>query len=151
MPKQTAPKEVGSSVKNGVDVKLYELKAKTKDSEGKVTEFTYTFPKLADEAKPEDVVKALSYKTSKGEEISGWSVALDYINTALKNAERSRKLAEINGVLKLREDPEKALTDMVNQMVVAFGIPREIADANVRAMFAQGTVAKESAKTEVPT
>jgi len=64
----------------------------------------------------------------------------DYANTAIKNEKRSAKLASINTVLKLREDPEKAFQDMVSQLVVGFGVPREIAEANVRAMLSQGNL-----------
>lgn len=149
MAKKSDPKNVGSGHYGDakIPVDLLELKAKTKDSDGKDTEFTYQYPHFPDSTKVDDVVRALAY-TSKKEAISGESVLLDYVNTALKNAARSSKLAEINGILKLREDPEAAIKNMVDQMVLAYGVPREMAEANVRALIAQGTASQKPA--EVP-
>lgn len=144
MPKTSAAKQVGQSTLNGVSVNLFELEAKTKvkDADGKEqeTKFTYQFPRFAETVSPDDLVKALEYKNSKGEVITGISVLRDYVNTAIKNEKRSSKLNEINTVLALRADPEKAMQDMIQQMVVGFGVPREIAEANVRAMLAKGNV-----------
>lgn len=153
MPKTSEPKNVGSGHYGDakVPVGLFELKAKTKDSDGKVTEFTYQFPKFSETTPIEAVVKSLEYTNSKKEVVSGESVLLDYVNVALKNAARSSKLAEINGILKLREDPEAAIRNMVDQMVLAYGVPREIAEANVRqlvAMGAENMKAAEAGKTE---
>jgi len=145
MPVKSDPKQVGSSNLNGVSVNLFELKAKTKDKDDKVTEFSYQFPKFGEDATKDDVVKALTYQNSKKETIDGWKVALDYINTALKNEKRSTKLAEINGILKLREDPEAAIRNMIDQMVLAYGVPREMAEANVRALIKQGAEAQAAA------
>lgn len=145
MPVKSEPKSVGTSTINGVSVGLFELNAKTKDKDNKVTEFTYQFPKFPATTSISDAVKALEYTNSKKETVSGESVLLDYVNTALKNEKRSTKLAEINGILKLREDPEAAIRNMIDQMVLAYGVPRDMAEANVRAMIAQGSVAKESA------
>jgi len=144
MPKKSEPKNVGSSAINGVAVDLLELAAKTKDADKNETAFTYQFPSFKSEVTVEDMVKALTYTNSKKEVISGVSVLRDYVNTALKNEKRSSKLAEINGILKLREDPEAAIKAMVDQMVLAYGVPREMAEANVRALIAQGSVAKEA-------
>lgn len=150
MPVKSEPKSVGSSQLNGVSVNLFELDAKTKDKDGKETKFSYQFPKFAPATTKDDVVKALTYTNSKKETVDGWDVALDYINTALKNEKRSTKLAEINGILKLREDPEAAIRNMIDQMVLAYGVPRDMAEANVRAMIAQGSVAKESSQENAP-
>lgn len=154
MPIKSEPKSVGNSTINGVSVNLFELNAKTKDKDDKVTEFTYQFPKFGKGTTKDDVVKALTYTDSKKNVIDGWDVALDYINTALKNEKRSTKLAEINGILKLREDPEAAIRNMIDQMVLAYGVPREMAEANVRALIAQGTqnaLATTSSETVAPT
>jgi len=140
MPKTSSAKQVGTSTLNGVSVNLFELEAKTKDKDGKETKFTYQFPRFADTVSEADLVKALEYKNSKGEVISGVSVLRDYVNVAIKNEKRSSKLNEINTVLALRADPEKAMQDMIQQMVVGFGVPREIAEANVKAMLAKGNV-----------
>ena len=140
MPKTVKAKQVGTSAINEVPVTLFQLDAKTKDSKGVETKFTYEFPKFADDVSLSDLVKALTYTNSKKEVITGESVLRDYANTAIKNEKRSAKLASINTVLKLREDPEKAFQDMVSQLVVGFGVPREIAEANVRAMLSQGNL-----------
>jgi hypothetical protein len=150
MPKVAKPRQVGTSAINGVSVELFELNAKTKDSEGNKTEFTYQFPQFPNTTSRDDVVKALTYQNSKKETVDGWSVLLDYANSALKNEKRSAKLNEINGILKLREDPEAAINGMVEQMVTAYGVPREMAEANIRAMIAQGTF-KLPGSTEQPT
>jgi hypothetical protein len=143
MPKVAKPRQVGTSAINGVSVELFELDAKTKvkDKDGKETEtkFTYQFPQFPDAATRDEVITALTYQNSKKETVDGWSVLLGYANTALKNEKRSAKLNEINGILKLREDPEAAINGMVEQMVTAYGVPREMAEANIRAMIAQGT------------
>src|SRR3954462_2568774 len=139
MPKVAKPRTVGTSTINGVSVELFELNAKTEDSEGNKTEFTYQFPQFPPTTSRDDVVKALTYTNSKKETVDGWSVLLDYANSALKNEKRGAKLNEINGILKLREDPEAAINGMVEQMVTAYGVPREMAEANIRAMIAQGT------------
>lgn len=144
MPKTTKPREVATSDINGVPAKVYELKAKTKDENKKETEFSYQFAQLAEDVSPEDIRKALTYVNSKKETVDGWKIAVGYVNTAIKNAARSSKLAEINGVLALRADPEKAIQDMIQQMVVGFGVPREIAENNVRAMMSQGVVSEEA-------
>src|SRR4051812_29500873 len=92
MPKTSAAKQVGTSTINGVPVNIFELEAKTKDSEGKETKFTYQFPRFNDAVTPDELVKALEYKNSKGETISGVSVLRDYVQTAIKNEKRSSKL-----------------------------------------------------------
>lgn len=140
MPKTSAAKKVASSTLNGIPVDIFELEAKTKDAEGKETKFTYQFPRFPDSVTPDDLVKALTYVNSKKETVSGVSVLRDYVQTALKNEKRSSKLNEINSVLALRADPEKAMQDMIQQMVVGFGVPREIAEANVKAILAKGNV-----------
>lgn len=141
MAKTSNPRNVGSGPfgENKTPVGLFELDAKTKDSDGKETKFTYQFPKFADDVPLNVMVDALTYTNSKKEKVSGESVIRDYVNTAIKNAARSSKLAEINGILKLREDPEAAIRNMVDQMVLAYGVPREMAEANVRALIAQGS------------
>lgn len=140
MPKVASkPRQVGTSNLNGVSVTLFEVDAKTKDSEGNETKFTFEFPQFPSSVSKEDVVKALTYTNSKKETIDGWSVLLDYANAALKSEKRSAKLNAINGILKLREDPEAAINGMVEQMVMVYGVPREMAEANIRAMIAQGT------------
>lgn len=155
MPKKSEARKIGTSQygegENKVAVDLFELNAKTKDSDGKETKFSYTFPKFADTTPIADVVKSLTYTNSKKETISGESVILDYVNTALKNAARSAKLAEITGVLKLREDPEAAIKSMVDAMVVGFGVAREVADANVRAMIASGSIKVPGLETPATT
>lgn len=152
MPKQSAPRQVGTSHygegDNKIPVSLLELDAKTKDSNDKETKFTYQFPSFPSTTAISDVVKALTYTNSKKETVTGESVLLDYVNVALKNAARSAKLAEINGVLKLREDPDAAIKSMVDAMVVGFGVAREVAEANVKAMIASGSVAQTA--TEQP-
>jgi hypothetical protein len=146
MPKTSAAKKVASGNLNGIPVDIFELEAKTKDSEGKETKFTYQFPRFPDSVTPDDLVKALTYVNSKKETVSGVSVLRDYVQTALKNEKRSSKLNEINSVLALRADPEKAMQDMIQQMVVGFGVPREIAEANVKAILAKGNVVGQPAK-----
>jgi hypothetical protein len=148
MPKTSAAKKIGASSLNGVALDLFELDAKTKDpnDKDKVTEFKYQFPRFTDTATPEDLVKALEYKNGKGEVIPGISVLRDYVNVAMKNEARSKKLNEINTVLALRADPEKAMQDMIQQMVVGFGVPREIAEANVKAILAKGNVVGQPSK-----
>lgn len=148
MPKQTSARKVGTSNLNGVSVELFELDAKTKDSDNKETKFTYQFPKFTETSTVEDLMKALEYTDSKKVTHSGLEVLRDYVNTALKNEKRSSKLAEINGILKLREDPEAAIKSMIDQMVLAYGVPREMAEANVRALIAQGNVNKPVESTE---
>jgi hypothetical protein len=148
MPKQTSARKVGTSNLNGVSVELFELDAKTKDSGNKETKFTYQFPKFTEASTVEDLMKALEYTDSKKVVHSGLEVLRDYVNTALKNEKRSSKLAEINGILKLREDPEAAIKSMIDQMVLAYGVPREMAEANVRALIAQGSVNKPVETTE---
>jgi len=140
MPKAAKKREVGTSNLNGVTVKLYELDATQKGKDGNPdTNFTYQFPEFPETASRDDVVKALTYTNSKKETVDGWSVILGYVNTNIKNEKRASKLNEINGILKLREDPEAAINSMVEQMVTAYGVPREMAEANIRAMIAQGT------------
>jgi len=140
MPKAASkPRQVGTSVINDVAVTLFETDAKTKDSEDKETKFTYQFPQFPDATTSQDLEKALTYTNSKKETVSGLSVLVGYVNSALKGEKRSAKLNEINGILKLREDPEAAINGMVEQMVTAYGVPREMAEANIRAMIAQGT------------
>lgn len=151
MPKQTSARKVGTSNLNGVSVELFELDAKTKDSDNKETKFTYQFPKFPDTATVEDLTKALEYTDSKKVVHSGLEVLRDYVNTALKNEKRSSKLAEINGILKLREDPEAAIKSMIDQMVLAYGVPREMAEANVRALIAQGSINKPAETPAQPT
>lgn len=146
MPKASNAKQVGSSTYGDakVAVDLFELTAKT-GKDDKKTEFTYTFPKFGEAVTLSQLESALTYKNSKGETVSGLSVLRSYVNDGIKNEARSKKLAEINGVLALREDPEKAIADMVNNMVIGFGVPREIAEANVRAMIASGAVKTDAA------
>jgi hypothetical protein len=144
MPKVAQARQVGTSNINGVPVTLHELDAKTKDSDGKETKFTYQFPRFDAGVNLDDVVKALTYTNSKKEVVDGKSVILDYVNTALKNEKRGAKLSEINTTLKLREDPEAAKRSMIDQMVIAFGVPREIAEANVTALLAKGQQAREA-------
>lgn len=140
MPKVASkPRQVGTSNINNVAVTLFELDAKTKDSEDKETKFTYQFPQFPDSTTSQELEKALTYTNSKKETVSGLSVLVGYVNSALKGEKRSAKLNEINGILKLREDPEAAINGMVEQMVTAYGVPREMAEANIRAMIAQGT------------
>lgn len=151
MPKKSAAKKIGTSSLNGVAVDLFELDATTKDpsDKDKTTSFTYQFSRFTDAASESDLVKALTYKDSKGKEVSGVSVLRDYVNIARKNEARSKKLNEINTVLALRADPEKAMQDMIDQMVIGFGVPRNIAEANVKAMLAAGKekLAAEAAAT----
>ena len=140
MPKKADAKQVGSSNLNGIPVNLFELKAKTGEKDNK-TEFTYQFPKFNREnLTPEQLFKALEYTNSKKEVIAGFQVALDYIESAIKSEKRASKLAEINGVLKLREDPEKAIQEMIDSLVIGMGVPRQLAEANVRALVAKGNL-----------
>ena len=148
MPKVAAARKVGESTINGVPVDLFELDAKTKDSDGKETRFTYQFPKFKDNVTVDQLQEALKYTDSKKVEHSGLEVLRGYVDTALKNEKRSSKLAEINGILKLREDPEAAIKSMIDQMVLAYGVPREMAEANVRALIAQGNLAKPEETTQ---
>lgn len=150
-PKAAKKREVGTSNLNGVTVKLFELDATQKGKNGAPdTKFTYQFPEFPETATQDDVIKALTYTNSKKETVDGWSVILGYVNTNIKNEKRASKLNEINGILKLREDPEAAINSMVEQMVTAYGVPREMAEANIRAMIAQGTFKLPGSEEKAP-
>lgn len=144
MPKKVEPKKVGSGNFRKTDVvtDIFELKASSKDSDGKKVEFTYQYPQFPTTVDKDTLVKALTYVNSKKETVDGWQETVNYVNTAIKNEARTQKLGEINGILKLREDPEAAIKTMVEQFVMAYGVPREMAEANVRALIAQGNAPK---------
>ena len=138
MPKVAKARKVGEGTENGVAVDVFELDAKTKDKDDKEIKFTYQFKSLPLTLSVEDVIKALTRKDSKGNTIDGKGELFAYLNTARKNEARSAKLNEINGILKIQEDPEAAIRTMVDQLVLAYGVPREMAEANVRATIEHG-------------
>jgi len=142
MPKKSEPRKLGTSEINGVQVSLLELDAKTgKEGSTDFLKFTYQFPEFSQGVTPEQLKTALTYTKSDKTVVDGWTVAVGYINDAIKNEKRGSKLAEMKSALDLRADPEATIAKLIDMMVIGMGVSREVAEANVRTTVGLGTVA----------
>lgn len=143
MPKVSVPaKLLRNDIINGVSVEIYEKVAKTKDKNGKEVSFTFQYPSFPASTTLSQLVQAETYTDSQKKVHPGEVEILALVNSARLSSARASKLNEINGALAMRENPEDAIRKMVDSLSVAYGLPREIVEKNIRATISLANESK---------